>query len=203
MYRSWLNKIVLGCLLVLTLFSPGHTGDVQLSLFAGDNFINAGIGGRTPLSLADIIYGGGFSYRKDGELKYTLGEVYWGVGNNVTPGWQFDAGLKGIYGQSEEAPINEATVGGLGVFLNSNFSFVGRLAPLPISVRASGAYIPEMLAFADLTEMWVLKGGIGLHIFDVTILEAGYRYTRMDMVEAPDEWTFEDDAVYVGLGLQF
>ncbi len=196
-------KFILGSVLILALCAPSYANDVQLSLFAGDNLVDASVGVRSPLSLADFIYGGGVSYRKDGDLKYTLGEAYLGVGNNFTPGWQFDTGFKGIFGQTEEGPINEGTVSGLGFFLASNFSFVDWLVPLPISLRVSGTYIPEVLAFADLKEMIVFKGGIGFHIFDAAILEAGYRYTQMDMVEAPEDWTLEDSAVYFGLGLQF
>ncbi len=203
MQNSLLKKILLSGLMVIGISIPGHANDVQISLFAGEDLVDVSIGRRTPLSLADLIYGGGFSYRKDGDKKYSLGEAYFGVGNNFTPGWQFDTGFKGIYGQTEEDPINEANVGGLGFFLASNFSFVDWLVPLPISLRASGTYIPEVLAFADLKEMIIFKGGIGFHIFDAAILEAGYRYTQMDMVDAPEEWTLEDDAVYFGLGLQF
>lgn len=203
MQNLWVKKILLSGILILGLSIPGHANDVQLSLFAGDNLVDASVGVRSPLSLADFIYGGGISYRKDGDLKYTFGEAYLGVGNNFTPGWQFDTGFKGIFGQTEEGPINEGTVSGLGFFLSSNFSFVDWLVPLPISLRASGTYIPEVLAFADLKEMMVLKGGIGFHIFDAAILEAGYRYTQMDLVEAPEDWTLEDSAVYFGLGLQF
>ena len=198
-----LKRIFLGCLLILGLSSPGHANDIQISLFAGDNLVDAAVGARSPLAMADLIYGSGFSYRKDGDMKYSLGEAYLGVGNNFTPGWQFDAGFKGIYGQAEEGPINDGTVGGVGFFLNSNFSFVDWLVPLPISLRASGTYIPEVMAFTDLKEMIVLRIGIGFHIFDAAILEAGYRYTQMDMEDAPEDWTLKDDAVYFGLGLQF
>ncbi len=201
--RTSLFKFILGSVFILALCAPGYANDVQLSLFAGDNLVDASVGVRSPLSLADFIYGGGVSYRKDGDLKYTFGEAYLGVGNNFTPGLQFDTGFKGVYGQTEESPINEATVGGLGFFLATNFSFVDWLVPLPISLRVSGTYVPEVLAFADLKEMIVFKGGIGFHIFDAAILEAGYRYTQMDMVEAPEDWTLEDSAVYFGLSLQF
>ena len=200
MCSSWLKKIFLSVLLVSI---PGLAKEIQISLFAGEDLIDAGIGARNPLALADLIYGGGFSYRKDGDLRYSLGEAYLGVGNNFTPGWQFDTGFKGIYGQAEEGPINEATVGGLGFFLAANFSFLDWLIPLPLSLRASGTYVPEVLAFADLKEMIVLKGGVGFHVFDAAILESGYRYTQMDMLDAPEDWTLEDDAVYFGLGLQF
>jgi hypothetical protein len=198
-----LKRTFLVCLLIIGLSSPSYANDIQISLFAGDNLVDAALGGRTPLAMADMIYGGGFTYRKDGDMKYSLGEAYLGVGNNFTPGWQFDAGFKGVYGQAEDGLINDATVGGVGFFLNSNFSFVDWLVPLPISLRASATYIPEVLAFTDLKKLMVAKGGIGFHIFDVAIIEAGYRYTQMDLEDAPEDWTLDDDAVYFGLGLEF
>jgi hypothetical protein len=206
-----MKKIIGSIVFITVIITSGvsfadNADKYHLELGASSSGLEARLDAIRPRGQGYFTAGVGAMY-EDNHDEYRIVDVKFAVGSEtLIPYLACEAGFKGLLGDVDIEPEGKKEDGDLaaiGFLLSAAYEIPKTVLPIPVKASATACYAPRPLSFADSEWYSELGFGLGFHIIENAAIVLGYKHIKIHFHKHDRHSSMHDDAVSLGLRLNF
>ena len=197
-----LTTLLMMMLLAVFFTQPVAADPWRAELHAGTTSVFAGLDYKGYLSSGYYRTGVDVSYNDHDNEEYRIVDGRFLVGSEtLAPNLQCELGLKVLLGNVQEGPA-EADITAIGFMGRVAFLMPENVLPIPVRLSATLSGAPSPLSMVDLETYSDFTTDISFFVVENAALVIGY-HSQHYKLESDGDWKANDDAITIGLELNF